>query len=400
MAMHNPLGSGRRSRQRSLDGSVPGLSHMHHGRPTTPPLGSPRPRAGGHQQDLYGWGLPREYRPHWNAPAVHWDEYATDTDGESHQVQHPRPERLLGPFPPREPAEPAFDYEQAKELDTFFLQAMETQYRPHREGEIIPSTGDLWMEHAHGGQMGLEEIQEAGGPQDPSLSPQDATATGLPRVEDIGDALAQLRHVLREDHPDIVRLETALQMQSYPSHELEMPVESGVDPGSETVADRYRHDLAGPPDALLGIGDAAVEQPFELPATEFGGDDEMGLPVDMDLGLEALLAESMPQVQPSGLEQLIEQGGSFEDLPMGMMEQESLPDAAIVDSTGGMTAYEMLGMDEINMAVDRVMEQPAPQEIEPGYEPTPVEQDPFAMAQDIFNQQMQFMANPLMMPGM
>jgi len=401
MAMRNPQGNGRRSKQRGLDGSVPVLPYVHYRRPTTPSLGSPRPRAGGYHQDLYGWGMPREYHPNWNAPAVQIDEYVTDPDWESHQVPHPRQEKLLRPFPQREPAEPAFQYEQARELDTFFLKVMEMQYDPHREGGVMPSMADLFMEHFGGLQTGFEEIGDAHGPGDPDLPPQDSTAMGLPQAEDIADALTQLRQVFPEDHPDIVRLEAAMQMLTYPTGGLDMPIEGGAGMGVGTGGNTYGHSVTEQGDAVCGRHEAAIEQPFGLPSPGFGGVDEMCESADMGPGLEAMLNESMPQqTQLGGLEQFIEQEGPFEDLPAETMDQEILPDAGGADPMADMAAYdETLVMDEIGLAVDQVMEQTPPQEMGSQYEPQ-MEQDPFAMAQDIFNQQMQFMANPLMMPGM
>jgi len=394
MAMRNPPGNGRRSKHRGLDGSVPGLPYAHYRRPTTPPMGSPRPRVGGYHQDLYGWSMAGEYHPNWNAPAVQIDEYVTDPDWESHQVPHPCQERLLRPFPQREAVEPAFQYEQARELDTFFLKVMEIQYRPHREREVMPSMADLFMEHFGGLQTDLEEIQDGNGLGDPDLPPQDPMAKGLPKAEDIADALTQLRQVFPEDHPDIVRLEAAMQMLTYPTGGLDMPIEGGVGMGVEIGGNPYGHSVTEQGDAMYRRHEAVIEQPFGLPSPGFGGVDEMCESADMGRGLEAMLSESMSeQTQLGGLDQFIEQKGLLEDLPAETMDQEILPDAGGADPMADVAAYdETLAMDEIGLALDQVMEL--------RYEPEQMEQDPFAMAQDIFNQQMQFMANPLMMPGM
>ena len=52
--------------------------------------------------------------------------------------------------------------------------------------------------------------------------------------------------------------------------------------------------------------------------------------------------------------------------------------------------------DEINQAIDQVTERVA-QEREP--DPSQMQYDPYEIAQSTFDQQMQYMANPLMMPG-
>ena len=52
--------------------------------------------------------------------------------------------------------------------------------------------------------------------------------------------------------------------------------------------------------------------------------------------------------------------------------------------------------DEINQAIDQVTERIA-REMEP--DPSPMQNDPYAIAQSTFDQQMQYMANPLMIPG-
>jgi hypothetical protein len=53
-----------------------------------------------------------------------------------------------------------------------------------------------------------------------------------------------------------------------------------------------------------------------------------------------------------------------------------------------------MAVEEINNAINQAMEQPLLQE------PDIIQEDPFLIAQQMYNQQMQFMNNPFMMPPM
>ena len=126
------------------------------------------------------------------------------------------------------------------------------------------------------------------------------------------------------------------------------------------------------------------------------------------MGLEATLGEPAPPegYEPSSeIEQLVEQEDPFGAAPPALMEQGMMPDtmepdisAPSMDQAAGFEA--MTPEDEINQAMDAVIGPAGPQEMEPEPDPFQVQHEPFATAQQIFEEQMQYMHNPFMMPGM
>jgi hypothetical protein len=147
-----------------------------------------------------------------------------------------------------------------------------------------------------------------------------------------------------------------------------------------------------------------------LAAPEFGPGPSllMDMPVEPAMGLEATLdgpAVVEEYDQSSGLEQLVELEDPFAVTPPAPTEQGMMPDAmepemgapGIMAETGGLEA--MAPEDEINQAMDAVVAQPL-QEMEPEPDPFQMQHDPFATAQQMFEEQMQHMHNPFMMPGM
>jgi hypothetical protein len=72
-------------------------------------------------RDLYNSRPSREYHPNLNAPAVQSDEYLTNTDWESHHIQHSNNPQLFHPFPDTDPVEQPFTYEKSKKMSEFFL---------------------------------------------------------------------------------------------------------------------------------------------------------------------------------------------------------------------------------------------------------------------------------------
>lgn len=415
-SLGNELFKYRRRRKRPLDGSVPGLAQERFHKSRRYISGMPYvPRQGGYHHDLYNWGLPREYHPSVNAPAVQTDEYINDPDWESHHIPHSHQDKLLRPFPELEPGETAFDYEHAQAMNDFFLKARDVQYQPFEEGQEVPSLADIWEEHtAESFGLSLEPSVNAGGPLDALEDAEtlsEEVPKGLPDVDEMTDALTQLRQVLPEDHPDILRLETAIEMVSY--HGM--------------TADAREPETGPSHGALESMGSAYDRDPFErqqaafdqhmqtledmLTGLELGPDPvpTMDMPIEPALGLEATLAEphlAEAYAESGELEQLVEQEGPFAATPPAIMEQDMMPDAMGPDMgiPGVIPEADGLGVmtpeDEINQAIDAVAGQLGSQEMEPEPDPFQMQHDPFATAQQIFDQQMQYMANPFMMPGM
>ena len=234
-SLGNELFRYRRRKRRPLDGSVPGLPQERFHRSRRYVSGMPYiPRPRGSHHDLYNWGLPSEYHPNVHAPAVQIDEYFNDPDWESHDIQHSHQDKLLRPCPELEPVERPFDYEHARAMDEFFLNALDVQYQHFEEGREVPSLADIWEGHtADSLRVNLDSGIDNDSPAD--ALPADEIPSepmGLPDVEEMTDALAQLRQVLPEDHPDILPLLVVVSEQVLTSY--------GVTEGKQhvLVADR------------------------------------------------------------------------------------------------------------------------------------------------------------------
>jgi len=411
-SLGNELFRYRRRKRRPLDGSVPGLPQERFHRSRRYVSGMPYiPRQRGAHHDLYNWGLPGEYHPHVRAPAVQIDEYFNAPEWESHHIPPSPQDKLLRPYPEPEPVEQPFDYEHGQAMDEFFLRAMDVQYQHFEEGQEVPSLADMWEGHtADSLGSNLESGIDTDSPADDLPTDEvPSEPIGLPDVEDMTDALTQLRLVLPEDHPDILRLETAIEMVSYHGLTSET-TEPGMGPSYsavEAMGNFYEHDAFEHQEAAFEQHAQALED--MLASLEFGPGPSppMDMPVEPAMGLEATLGEPAAAEgynHSSGLEQLVELEDPSAVTPPAPMENNMMP-AAMAPDMGAPGMAETVGSeamtpeDEINQAMDAVVAQPL-QETEPEPDPFQMQHDPFATAQQIFEEQMQYMHNPFMMPGM
>jgi len=207
--------------------------------------------------------------------------------------------------------------------------------------------------------------------------------------------------VLPEDHPDILRLQTAIEMVSYHGVTADA-AEPQTDPSYAAVAAMdsiQEHDPFDQQEAALEHHMHALEDMMAAP--EFGPDPLLSteMPAEPAMGLEATLDEPAPAEgygEDSMLEQLVEQEDTFSvtapALTADMMPEAMGPHVGAPGVAEHVGFEAMTPEDEINQAMDAVVAQPL-QEMEP-------EPDPFAAAQQIFEEQMQYMHNPFMMPGM
>jgi hypothetical protein len=372
-------------------GAVPGFPGFK-GRSRYAGGASPGPIHAGYPDDPYMWGVPRDYHPNLNAPAVQSDEYVTDPDWESHQVSPSHQDRVLRPFPESEPAEPEFDYDHARIMSEFFLKVMEVQYRPLAEGEEVPTLADLWDEHF---KKELEPAPDMVDPANGAVTPLfEETQRRLPDFTDIAEALGHLRKVFPDDHPDIVNLRAAAHEILQHPELLPRPEDFGVEwtesklgsgnPYERDFIDEQETPETLPAEGLFEQQEGAFEQqrlddvleafePDTMPATE----------IDAAMGLDAML-ESDEYAEPGTLEQMVEQQALFGTGPMEPVDE--LPDGNEPDTHDPLAVgpYGLMPDEEINQAVDQAADEP----------------DPYMRAQQIFDEQMQYMDNPFMMPGM
>ena len=406
-SLGNELFRYRKRSKRSLDGSAPGAPYARFRRSLRPVSGMPYvPRQGSPHHDIYNWGQPRQYHPNIHAPAAQSDEYHTDPDWESHIVPHSHQPHLFRPFPEIERSEPQFDYGQARRESGFFLKAMEVQYQPFEEGQEVPSLAEMWEQHLASDEQDMPDV----GIPEPEMPNEVAELTAeeiAGRLDDIAGALSHLWTVFPKDHPDIVALTGALhEILDDPeaTSKLEsLAVQTG--PSNHRTGDPYENDpveeAAYTVEQIMSMPQDAYDQPF-LGQLEFQGFDD-------GLGAEPVMASDPFQgeaqfMEDSGLEQIVEQEDMLGPAPAEMMNYDVMPDdlameMALPSPMDELHGYDsMMAVDEINQAVDHAMDLPAMQKPVP--DPWHMQHDPFAQAQNIFDQQMQFMANPLMMPGM
>ena len=396
-SLRNELSKYRRRKRGALDGSVSGLPYERFHKSRRYVSGMPYiPRQGGSHHDLYNWGLPGEYHSNIHAPAAQSDEYVTDPDWQSHHIPHSHQPHLFRPFPELEPEEPEFDYDQARATSEFFLKAMEAHYQPLEEGQEVPSMADIWMEHfATEAETGIDVVE-------PEI-PAEPTAHELAdRFMNITGAISHLQTVFPEDHPDLTRLRGALHdlledegaMSKLESLVGELP------PSNLGQGDPYARDTVEQAGYAAEQAMDMIPEPHGQPVFESAGypgmDDGMGV----DAFVEAdPLEQDAPFMEASSLEQVIEQPDGFGPAPM--MDYAGSPQqmhTATTDPTVDLQGYDAMSpADQINQAIDQVMEQPDFPEPQP--DPWQMQQDPFAAAQQIFDEQMQHMANPFTMPG-
>jgi hypothetical protein len=392
MAMRGPLRRELGKYRKGQAGLMPGFPGAKHY--VTGAL--PGPVHGGYPTDLYMWGVPRSYHPNMNAPAAQSDEYLTDPDWESHQVPSSRQDRVLRPFPEPKPTEPEFDYDEAKAHSDFFLKAMEAQYASLAEGEEVPTLADIWREHfAQEAELEPEMGDHIDGPAGMDMLSEQR---GLPAFWEIADALGQLQKVLPEDHPDIVNLRAAAhEILQHPGL-LPQPEDFGVEWTESRLGsgNPYDVDLFGEPMQDAGQMEYGPEGFFGPPETAFAQqmpfealEPDVMPAMDMAGGLDAIVESVDGYAEPGGLEQMIE-GDLFGTGPVGWgQEQPAMMESPIPDPLAA-DSYGSAPQDQINQATDRIA----------GLTPQEPEPDPFLAAQQIFDEQMQYMDNPFLMPGM
>ena len=397
--MHGPLRyettKYRRGRRHELGGAVPGLEYPSFPSSRRPVSGLPPiPGPGGFHEELYNGRLPREYHPSLDAPAVQSDEYTTDPDWESHQVSPSHQDRVLRPFPESEPVEPPFDYDRAKIWTEFFLKVMEVQYRPLAEGEEVPTLADIWHEHFTQGVEPDPDLADAADGSGAVPPPSEETERSLPDLMDIAEALVQLRNVFPDDHPDIVNLRAAAHEILQHPELLPQPEDFHADWSESRLGhgNPYEPDLFDEPGQAAGQMGYAADDPLEEQGAAFeqqtlddvleGFEPDMmpATEVDAAMGLDAMV-EPDEYPEPGTLEQITEQEALFGTGPMEPVEE--LPDEMEPDPLAT-NPYGLMPEDEITQAIDQAADEP----------------DPYMRAQQLFDEQMQYMDNPFLMPGM
>ena len=378
----NSLLKYRKRNRRSLGPTIPGYAGQYNtAKPVTRVPGDrqsipsrPVPR-----QEEYMSGFPEDYSPHpgfMEMPESDYEQYDSYVaENISHMAgQSPSvPANMAGYEPPEVELE-AVNYEDCL-MD-----------------------GDLFEQLIYNSQLEATGIDDYAGGVD---SVADMLGTmDLPSLEDLTDALFQLREVFPEDHPDIVLLSTAIQALSYNASMLQ----------SED------------PDVGFGPSGAGVDQnPFEadpFQEAEQIFNQQMQL---LDQSFEASAFETVEAQDPSMFtEQAMFEQPMFEDGPAINPGPESLDDiveahdmpngATMFNGMSEMPTYDGCPMSQelFDQQMHEAAEQIAPEEASPDpydngmvpgemYGPMPEDM----MEPDMMNPEMMDpqMMNPYMMPG-
>ncbi|MFA6424704.1 MAG: hypothetical protein WCW64_00795 [Phycisphaerae bacterium] len=329
----NEFSKYRKSKTRSIDGSVPGISYNRFRSNLTPSLRSGNGKPAGYQHDLYMHNNPKEYRPNINAPSVNWDEYERYEPSDVHRIPiHDNPQPLHG-------------FSHNSIADTFL--------------DMVPEN-----EHNAGADIYA-----------PKPTPEDIAR----RFLDLTDALNCLQETLPKEHPDVLSLRDAIS---------EIINDPALISKLETLAGNDRP-------SKLGSGNPYVIDVFEQMAGKYDQQVEL-----FENSASQLSPVSMfePETVPDAF--AFEHLGEHQTLD-DIVANEDVRQASVPDFMEAATINAMQQTDEaaiaeeINQAIDQIIEPPLPQEPDP----FSMQEDPYLIAQKMFDQQMQLMNNQFMMPG-
>ena len=319
------------------------------------------------RQEGYMSGFPEDYSPHPGFMEMTESDYAPYDGHAAESMSH-----MSGQFLPAPANMAGLEHQEAVNYEDCLMD------------------GDLFDQLMYNSQLEAASIDDH---VDGSDSAADMMGTtDLPSLEDLTDALFQLREVFPDDHPDIVRLSTAIQALSYNASILQ----------------------SGDPDVGFGLSGAGVDQnPFEIDPFQEAEqifNQQMQL---LDQSFEAPGFETVEAQDPSMFtEQAMFEQPMYEDGSAMNPGPESLDDiveacdmpneAAMFNGTNAMPAYgdclmtpDLFGQ-QMNGAVDQI----GPED--------PCMDAPWCdnmMPQDMYGQPMPdpmmdpYMMNPYMMPG-
>lgn len=406
--MRDDLFKYRKRKKVSLDGSVPGVSYDRLKRSRRYVSGTPYSSGRSYNHpDLYLPDNPRGYRPDFNAPAAQSEDYEANNDWDSHRISHPTDPRLFCPSHELPVEQESISYENAKTASDFFLKAMETMYQQFEEGQKIPSLADIWQKHCESYGDVISDIEKS--VEAAELTPEAIAG----RLRDITDALNRLQCVLPEDHPDIVNLRQA-QIQLGRQQLFEMEQDPKFWEIYNSIDDSWQSRLGeGNPyenDDIIPFEqpDNTARNIFRLPDLSLLQRDMPVMfdevePATMHNEQDVMQAEDYSGVQ--NLEQIVENEpvletqSQFAQNDMMQMMEVTAPEMADPVAQDSGYDHSTAAFDEINQAIDQVIEGPTPQEVEP--DPFQQLYDPLMAQQYMFNPQYRpdYMAGGPMPPG-
>jgi len=380
----------RKGKRRPLSGVVPGVPYNSFGRSRRPVSGLPhKPGRPGYHHDLYLWGNPIRYRPNLNAPAVQEIEYDPYEPLGLHRISRAGDSRLPRglvdsdrdiPIPPSVP-------EDDSTITEKLLMAMGAR---DEIGQAAPE----------GPRSNISEEDPVESASVESQLPVELRSIDqLPSLEDLKDAFLTLVDVLPEDHPDLMNVRMA--MRKVRDHHITLSEIEDLEMGSEPL----ECDPLQQAEEFFEQQMTLLEKPFDEPMSNPA---EMRAPHLFEgnvLEPELMPGEALPAdfLMETPLEEIVQEETLFEAGAEELMAQDMMPDEIMPDigapylmpSPAGYGAG--VAADEINQAIDEVAAQPVPDEMMP--DPFAQQYNPYMAAQPMFDQQIQYMADPFAVPG-
>jgi hypothetical protein len=309
------------------------------------------------------------------SPAVDWSEYEQDHDSFTRILKTPHANRPLDRSLPEDPM-PIASSDELSMTEQFL---MNTGVRPRPQEGSIPTEFDEIRHLIEGVKIPLssldahldtdyeDTISLPESINDRLYFPEDDQSPLLSELDQITGALNFLMNRLSEDHPDIVNLRQAQKQLVW--KQIEEIKQSPI----------FVEHYDNPDDnwqSNLGTGN-----PYEM---------DEAIEPQMPNYEEPALQEILPP-EPM-LEEMVDQG--YEQLQF----ETSGSEIANAEAPGQFMSLDVFdtnpAFDEINQAMDQatVFEQPE-------MDPWKKQYDPFNEMGQMFDQQMQYMADPFMMPG-
>ena len=406
-ALRQELFKYQKRKRRSIDGSVPGISHERFLKFTTPDLGTSRSQGGRYPHDLYMADNPTHYRPNMFSPAVDWTEYQQDEDG---FIPLPRTPQNRHPLDMPLPENP-LPHHSSDELSMTEQLLMNMGARPRPQEGPIPVDMEEIRHLLEGVRAPLhaldarfdtdseQAIPFTDGIRGRLHVPENEQNHMLPDLELITETLNILQDRLPEDHPDIMNLRQAQKQLGWQQlSEIQQSPEFWQQ--YERIDDKWQSNLGegNPYESADLIETQTTKSTAEYNASASMHDSQEVEMIDAPMPKETPYEAMLEEIVEQEYEQL-----QFETGGVGMIEPEAvsgspmgIADAGQSEQFMGLDVFDTNpAFDEINQAIDQVtqFEQPQP-------DPWKQQYDPYQQMAMTMDMQMQYMMDPYyMMPG-
>jgi len=358
---------GKRKR-RSLGSTIPGYAgQCDTAKPVTRVPGDRQsiPSGSVPRQEEYMSNFPEDYSPHAGFMEVPESDYEPYDGNVAESMSH-----MSGQFPPAPANMAGLEHQEAVNYEDCLMDR------------------DLFEQLMYNIQLKTASIDDH---VDRSDSVTDIVGEmDLPSLEDLTDALFRLSEVFPEDHPDIVRLSTAIQAISYNALKLQSEApDVGFGPsGAGADQNPFENDTFQDVEQIFNQQMQLLDQSFEVPDFETIEAQDPFMSTE-----QAMFEQSMDEISPA-----MNPGPAFLD---DIVEACDMPNgAAMFNGMSEMPAYYgcPISQELFNQQMHEVAEQAAPEE--EGQEPHDQGMMPGEMYGPMPQEMMEpEMMDPYMMPG-